>query len=149
MPRPDINVTPLIDVLLVLLIIFMLVTPTKFSQMESRIPSEPADTKDVDNHPLTLIVGINKDRSLALNNAATDSTVSSTDALISRLKQIFRKRTANEVYAQNSDPAEKRIEKAVFIQAPKDINYGDVSKVVDAVRMAGASPVSLQIDNLK
>ena len=84
-----------------------------------------------------------------LNDMAAGSTVSSPDALISQLRQIFHTRAVNEVYAPNSVPSEKRIEKTVFIHAPKDLNYGDVSKIVDAVRVAGASPVSLQIDNLK
>ena len=60
---PQINVTPLIDVLLVLLIIFMVITPLKPSRFEAKVPAEPKkDTQvNVKPNPLTLVVGINKD----------------------------------------------------------------------------------------
>lgn len=149
MNRPDINVTPLIDVLLVLLIIFMLVTPTKFGKMEARIPSEPTQQNDVDVHPETLIVEIDRDRTLTLNSESTGSTVDLTQKLENRLGSIFAQRTANGAFVVSPTEHGSKIERTVFIKAPKDISYGDVSKVVDAVRVAGASPVSLQIDNLK
>lgn len=41
-----------------------------------------------------------------------------------------------------------RVEKTVFIKAPRKLAYGEVAKVVDAVKLAGASPISLQIDDL-
>jgi biopolymer transport protein ExbD len=40
------------------------------------------------------------------------------------------------------------IEKTVFIKAPKNINYGSVAKIVDAVKASGAQPIGLQIDDL-
>ncbi len=43
----------------------------------------------------------------------------------------------------------ERIEKTVFIRAPRSIYYGDVAQVIDAVKGAGANPVGLQIDNLE
>ena len=53
---PNINVTPLIDVLLVLLIIFMVITPLKPSRFEAKVPAEPKDQQDVNvkPNPLTL-----------------------------------------------------------------------------------------------
>jgi len=41
------------------------------------------------------------------------------------------------------------IEKTVFIKAPKNLNYGSVAKVVDAVKTSGAAPIGLQIDDLQ
>ncbi|MFN0140118.1 MAG: hypothetical protein ACKVQW_08540 [Pyrinomonadaceae bacterium] len=41
-----------------------------------------------------------------------------------------------------------KIERTVFIKAPKTIDYGSVARVVDAVKLAGAYPISLQIDHL-
>lgn len=136
MSKPEINVTPLIDVLLVLLIIFMVVTPVKPSKFDARIPSEP--TKDaVQVPPQMLIVTVGSDTSLGLNTEKLDATVSSPDAMIARLKEVFAAREQN---LEN--------ERTVFIKAPKNLDYGTVAKVVDAVKMSGAAPISLQIDQL-
>lgn len=136
MSKPEINVTPLIDVLLVLLIIFMVVTPVKPSKFDARIPSEP--TKDAaEVPPQMLIVTVGSDTSLGLNTEKLDATVSSPDAMIARLKEVFAAREQN---LEN--------ERTVFIKAPKNLDYGTVAKVVDAVKMSGAAPISLQIDQL-
>ena len=136
MSKPEINVTPLIDVLLVLLIIFMVVTPVKPSKFEARIPSEPInDGARVPPH--MLVVSVGPTSSLTLNSEKLDATVSSPDVLVARLKDLFTLRQQNLVN-----------ERTVFIKAPKNIDYGTVAKVVDAVKQSGAAPISLQIDHL-
>jgi biopolymer transport protein ExbD len=55
MTSPNINVTPLIDVLLVLLIIFMVVAPLKPTAFKARIPNEPGSFADVNPNPKTLV----------------------------------------------------------------------------------------------
>jgi len=138
MNKPNINVTPLIDVLLVLLIIFMVVTPVKPSKFDARVPSESkADDPRVEPHPDTLVVIVRADSSLGLNNERLDATVSSPEALIHQLKRVFAAREQNFVN-----------QRTVFIKAPKNLDYGTVAKVVDAVKMSGAAPISLQIDRL-
>ena len=138
MSKPEINVTPLIDVLLVLLIIFMVVSPVKPSKFDARVPSEPKpDDSRVDAHPLTLVVTVAADSSLGLNKERLNATVASPEALIDHLKEVF---SAREQNLEN--------ERTVFIKAPKNIDYGTVAKVVDAVKMSGAAPISLQIDRL-
>ena len=147
MSKPHINVTPLIDVLLVLLIIFMVVTPTKPRSLDARIPSEPDREHPVDN-PQTLVVTVGTDSSLRLNNAASGS-IEEPETLVASLSGIFEQRTQNLAYAASSGgDATPRIEKTVFIKAPRKLDYGSVARVVDAVKRAGASPVSLQIDDL-
>ena len=136
MNKPDINVTPLIDVLLVLLIIFMVVTPVKPSKFEANIPSEPINER-VDPNPKTLIVSIDESMALALNAEKLEASVAAPDALIDRLKYVF------EARAENMEN-----ERTVFIKAPKSIDYGTVAKLVDAVKRSGAAPISLQIDRL-
>jgi biopolymer transport protein TolR len=136
MNKPEINVTPLIDVLLVLLIIFMVVTPVKPSKFDAKIPSEPT-TEPVDPNPKTLIVSIDTSMALALNTEKLDASVASPDPLIDRLKDVFEARFIN-----------MEAERTVFIKAPKSIDYGTVAKVVDAVKRSGAAPISLQIDRL-
>ncbi|MDM7923734.1 MAG: biopolymer transporter ExbD [Pyrinomonadaceae bacterium] len=144
---PNINVTPLIDVLLVLLIIFMIITPVKPSRFEAKVPAEPKDQQqnlDVKPNPLTLVVGINRaTREITLNNNGAGS-IDDPTALITQLSDIFKQREINDVRRENTN----EIEKTVFIKSPTTVKYGDVAKVIDAVKMAGAEPVGLQIDDL-
>ncbi|HUS00013.1 MAG TPA: biopolymer transporter ExbD [Pyrinomonadaceae bacterium] len=149
MTKPQINVTPLIDVLLVLLIIFMVVTPMKPSAFEAKIPAEPDDDPMVKVHPDTLIVSIGTDSKLRLNRDDLVGDVSDPTSLIERLREVFDRRTQNGAFAVNADGGvEAHIQKTVFIKAPRGLDYGSVAKVVDAVKIAGANPVSLQIDGL-
>ncbi len=154
MSKPNINVTPLIDVLLVLLIIFMVVAPLKPSSFKARVPAEPKDVKGIIVNPKTLVVIVNPDYSLTLNNENNGATVNDTSPLIDRLKQVFTDRLANgdvsESFAEDPNrPTADKIERTVFIKAPKTIDYGSVARVVDAVKLAGAYPISLQIDHLE
>jgi biopolymer transport protein ExbD len=154
MSKPEINVTPLIDVLLVLLIIFMVVTPLKPSSFRTRVPAEPDGLPEVVRpHPDTLAVQIDRNASLTLNQESGLGTVADATALVERLRGIFADRAANGSLssAAESDPERPypdRVERTVFIKAPRDLDYGSVARVVDAVKLAGAHPVSLQIDRL-
>ena len=143
---PRINVTPLIDVLLVLLIIFMVITPVKPSRFEAKVPAEPKDQpqQDVKPNPLTLVVAINREtRSITLNNESAGS-VDDPTALTAKLTDIFNQRTTNGVFREGSN----EVEKTIFVKSPTLVKYGDVVKVIDAAKMAGASPIGLQIDDL-
>ena len=141
---PYINVTPLIDVLLVLLIIFMVISPLKPSRFKALIPEPPKDLpKDVKPNPLSLRVEIMRDSKLRLNNQEM-GVVGDTSALSAKLASIFQEREASKITKTNST----EIEKTVFIAAPKEAKYGDVAKVIDAVKGAGAQPVGLQVDAL-
>ncbi len=152
--KPQINVTPLIDVLLVLLIILMVITPLKPTDFKAKIPSEPQNVQDVKANIDTLVVSLNRDSTLKLNTENELGTVQETELLINRLKEIFKQRTENGVYSQNllarTDLTnEEKIEKTVFIKAPRSVDYGSVAKVIDAVKLSGAEPISLQIDDLE
>lgn len=141
--KPSINVTPLIDVLLVLLIIFMVITPSKPTDFKTKIPQEMIDDR-ADPNPLTLVVAVNSDKNLRLNKdrlGTLDDTKDLTDELI----EIFQKREANGAFAENTN----QIQKTVFVKAPRTLPYGEVVKLVDAVKIAGADPISLQIDDLE
>lgn len=148
MSKPQINVTPLIDVLLVLLIIFMVVTPMKPSAFEARIPHEPDDDRNLPPHPDTLLITVNSDSSLSLNTEILGATVDDPGKLTSRLADVFESREANHSFAETPAGQSPRINKTVFIKASRSTAYGSVAKVVDAVKLAGADPVSLQIDRL-
>ncbi len=143
---PNINVTPLIDVLLVLLIIFMVISPLKPSRFEAKVPAEPKpdDTTVAKPNPLTLVVAVNKsDLKLTLNNQDVGD-VTNSEALTTQLKDTFQSREANGVFREGTN----EVEKTVFIKSPRSVKYGDVVKIIDAVKFAGAQPIGLQIDDL-
>ena len=145
--QPDINVTPLIDILLVLLIIFMAISPLKPTRFEAKVPAEPKP-EDLQNqprpNPLTLVVTVDKaDLSLRLNNEEAGN-VADTSALTGKLSQVFQDRERNGVFREGTN----EVEKTIFLKSPRSVKYGDVVKVIDAVKVAGAQPIGLQVDDL-
>jgi biopolymer transport protein ExbD len=167
---PYINVTPLIDVLLVLLIIFMVVTPLKPSRFKADVPTQRDPNEDLSKlkpNPLTLVVSVSSDLKLRLNNKETPEqgepcfglipgygSVNDTGNLSKCLDYTFKKRLQERAYKPGMETAggnvkeEDRIEKTVFVKAPRSLAYGEVVKVIDAIKGAGASPVGLQVDDL-
>ena len=153
--EPYINVTPLIDVLLVLLIIFMVITPLRPSRFQADIPTQRDPNEDLSQlkpNPLTLVVSITGDLQLKLNQDNMGS-VNDTAPLSSKLRQVFQQRKEQRAYKPGMEtrvdvPEEERIEKTVFIKAPRGMRYEDVVKVIDAIKGAGANPVGLQVDDL-
>lgn len=143
MTKPNINVTPLIDVLLVLLIIFMLISPLKPSDFKTKIPQETKQAGTANDH--ALVVSVNAGDTLKLNLERDLGTIENPQKLIERLENIFAERDKNGVF----DESNEKIVKTVFIKAPRLTAYGDVVKIVDAVKIAGADPVGLQIDDLE
>ena len=151
---PYINVTPLIDVLLVLLIIFMVVTPHKPSRFRAMVP-EPPTEQQLPPHPHTLVVTIDKDLRLKLNGLEEDfGSVNDTSKLSAALAKLFQERKEAHVYREDDGASlsalteDERTLKTVFIKAPRSISYGEVAKVIDGVKGAGAEPLGLQIDDL-
>src|SRR5882672_6011860 len=152
--KPFINVTPLIDVLLVVLIIFMIAAPSRPHRFAAKLPSEPDKTQNINPNDLTLLVTIQPDRTLKLNRLTTDmGTVEDPSKLSTFLMSLFQERKKNHVYraemiSRIDLPEDIRIERTVFIKAPRSIPYGEVTKVIDGLKGAGAEPVGLQLDDL-
>ena len=152
---PYINVTPLIDVLLVLLIIFMVVTPLKPSRFKADIPTQRDPNEDLSKlkpNPLTLVVSISPDLQIKLNQDPLGS-VNDITPLAQKLALTFQQRKEQRAYKVGMETRQDvkeddRIEKTVFVKAPRAARYGDVVKVIDAIKGAGASPVGLQVDDL-
>ena len=153
--EPYINVTPLIDVLLVLLIIFMVVTPLKPSRFQADIPTQRDPNEDLSQlkpNPLTLVVSIATDLSIKLN-ADSVGSVNDVAPLAQRLALVFAQRKEQRAYKIGMETRtdlkdDERIEKTVFVKAPRSLRYGEVVKVIDAIKGAGANPVGLQVDDL-
>src|SRR5438105_161037 len=120
---PNINVTPLIDVLLVLLIIFMVIQPQKEAKFESQIPQKPQDTKDNSVVPPSDMLMVD----VKMSGSGPDQ----------QIELNSRAMTLQELATTLKDLLEQRPDKTVFIKAPKDKQYGDIVAVIDTVKGAG------------
>jgi len=129
-PAPVINVTPMIDVLLVLLIIFMIIAPTRPAKFQAQVPEKPGVSDPPALPGLLMVVvkaGSGLDQTVELNSIALG---------LPELGVMLR------------DVLEQRPDRTVYVKAPKDKKYGDILAVIDAIKGAGASPIGLQIDFL-
>jgi biopolymer transport protein ExbD len=127
--------------------------PLKPSRFLANIPSQPERDSRVEPNPNTLVVTIKEDRSLMLNRTADMGSVYDTNKLVVTLSDLFQQRLQNHVYRYELRdrpdlPESLRIEKTVFIKAPRALPYADVVRVLDSLKGAGASPIGLQIDDL-
>jgi biopolymer transport protein ExbD len=150
--KPNINVTPLIDVLLVMLIIFMVAAPLRPHRFLTKLPSPPIQ-QHVEPDPRTLVVIVEADRTLRLNGLTDMGTLDDLSKLTTRLVDLFAERTRNRVYRDDmlsrpDVPEDQRIEKTVFIRAPRSLSYGEVARLIDGVKGTGASAIGLQLDGL-
>jgi biopolymer transport protein ExbD len=129
---PYINMTPMIDILLVLLIIFMVITPRRPHRFESQIPEKPPENQpEQPPDPLALLVTIPiSGETYKLNTEEHQGLKALEDRLFNRL---------------DGRPGDR---KAVFIKAPRQLNYGEVVKVIDVVKKVGGQPIGLQIEGL-
>jgi biopolymer transport protein ExbD len=151
--KPSINVTPLIDVLLVMLIIFMVAAPLRPERFLAKVPAKPDRDDNVIANINTLVVTINSDLTLTLNRTSEMGSVYDTSKLSATLTDVFQRRRQNHDYKyelrDRADlPEDMRIERTVFIKAPRALPYADVVRVLDGIKGAGASPIGLQIDDL-
>ena len=155
---PNINVTPLIDILLVLLIIFMVITPLKPARFKTLVPEKSEELQaDAKQSPRTLSVAINKDLTVTLTRGAdkiAEGSVNDTGPISSTLAKEFADRKSKNDWKLGFEnrpelSADERIEKTVFVKAPQTFKYGEVVKVIDAIKGAGANPVGLQTEALE
>jgi biopolymer transport protein TolR len=128
-PRCDINMTPMIDILLVLLIIFMVITPLTPHGLEALAP-EPPDKKNQPppDQDRTVVIVIDKDKSMHINNEDTDM-----DKLGPRLEQIFK----------------TRAERVVFVKGDPDLEYQTVARAIDIAKGAQMDKVGLMTPKLE
>lgn len=125
--------------------------PSRFA-IEIQAPPDPNDVNLVKPNPLMLVASITPDLKVTLNTEDFGS-VNDLEVLATKLAEIFRQREENYAvkpgFETRSDlPLAERIEKTLIIKATKSIKYGDVIKVIDAVKGSGAAPIVLQIYDL-
>ncbi|MEQ1500905.1 MAG: ExbD/TolR family protein [Myxococcota bacterium] len=123
----DINVTPLVDVMLVLLIIFMITAPMMNNAgVEIDLPKSEAPPLDMDEED-QIVLSMNADHEVYLNDVDTPFTL---DELPARLRAI----------------AEANPDQPVFLRADGDLPYRDVVKLLEVAKKAGMPRVGLVFD---
>ena len=122
-PKADINMTPMIDVLLVLIIIFMVITPLTPKGLEALVPQPPPPNQQQNlSDQRTVVIVINKDRSMMINQEPT------TEATLGpRLEEIFK----------------TRAERLVFVKGDADLEYRYVATAIDIAHGVGIDRVGL------
>ena len=124
--KSDINITPLVDVVLVLLIIFMVITPLLQVGYDVKVP--PKATVDTPPPSLDqLIVSVTAGKSIYLNKERVDK-----QSLSLRLSEILKNRR----------------DKTVFFSADDTVTYGEVATVMDIVRTAGANNIGIVLETV-
>ncbi len=119
----EMNVVPLIDILLVLLIIFMVITPLTPKGLDTLVPQpNPNQQQNIDLENKTVVVQVLKDGKVKINNE--DSTW---EGLGPRIEQIFK----------------DRAEKIAFVKGDNDVLFADVAHAIDVMRGSGIDKVGL------
>jgi biopolymer transport protein TolR len=119
----EMNVVPLIDILLVLLIIFMVITPLTPKGMDTLVPQpNPNKEQNVDLENKTVVVQVLSNNKLKINNEDT-----TWDGLGPRIEQIFK----------------DRAEKIAFVKGDNDVLFAEVARAIDIMRGSGIDKVGL------
>src|SRR5712664_2760071 len=117
------NIVPLIDILLVLIIIFMVITPLTPKGMDTLVPQpSPNQQQNQELENKTVVVQVLKNDKLKINNEDT-----TWDALGPRIEQVFK----------------DRAEKIAFVKGDSDVLFGEVARAIDIMRGSGIDKVGL------
>lgn len=129
-PKSDINVTPLVDIVLVLLIIFLVITPIKLRHITVEVPRKLQDNEDTSVASKQITILLRGDSTIVLGDGSKDIEIANIFELAGELRPMLEKKTG---------------EKVVFVDFEDTVPYGDAVTTMDTIRGAGAEKVALKL----
>ncbi|MBN2242862.1 MAG: biopolymer transporter ExbD [Acidobacteria bacterium] len=124
----DINITPYIDILLVLLIIFMVITPVRQMDLDVKVPQQPETNEPVEVDSNVIVVSIGESAQIAINQEQVS---------IANLGRELEK-----IYSARSN-------KNMFVSASPRLPYGDVVRIIDIAKGAGVGEIGLITEEIR
>ena len=118
--KSEINITPLIDVLLVLIVIFMVIAPMTPKGLPASVPQLGQPDKATEDR--TLVLSLDRDGAIRLNQEPLEFA-----SVLARLRDVFS----------------TRADRTIFIQADDEVLFNEVAQVIDTAKSAGADRVGL------
>jgi biopolymer transport protein TolR len=127
LPRADINVTPFIDILLVLLVIFMTISPTVPTGLNAAVPQPPLPRMHHQDSERVIVLSMSRSGVIKINQEEVAPS-----RLTERLQDIFKTRN----------------DRTIFVQADHELLFNDVAQLIDAAKGAGVDRVGVMTEQI-
>jgi biopolymer transport protein TolR len=127
LPRADINVTPFIDILLVLLVIFMTISPTVPTGLKASIPEQPPPGPQRQEPEKVIVLSMDRNGVIKINQNEIQAS-----RLTEELHDIFRTRN----------------DRTIFVQGDDELLFSDMARLIDAAKGAGVERLGLMTEKI-
>ena len=127
LPRADINVTPFIDILLVLLVIFMTISPTVPTGLKASIPEQPPPGPRQQKPEKVIVLSMDRNGVIKINQNEIQAS-----HLIQELQDIFKTRS----------------DRTIFVQGDDELLFSDMARLIDAAKGAGMERLGLVTEKI-